>query len=194
MLIREVAYATLPKAVRRERHAAVATQIEEFVGERIGASASILAHHWEQAGELDKAVEYMISAARVAGRAWAKAEAVALYSQALDLIPADDPRRHRLRLERATTLVQAGEFPQALPELDELIPGSKVVIGSRRSTAASRARSGAHRRRRLARHQRGGGPAGRGARRRGAAGRGSLQAVGSHGDGRSGRGSARPRT
>ena len=123
MLIREVAYGTLPKAVRRERHAVVATQIEEFVGERIGASASILAHHWEQAGELDKAVEYMISAARVAGRAWAKAEAVALYSQALDLIPADDPRRHRLRLERATTLVQAGEFPQALPELDELIPG-----------------------------------------------------------------------
>ena len=68
MLIREVAYGTLPKAVRRERHAVVATQIEEFVGERIGASASILAHHWEQAGELDKAVEYMISAARVAGR------------------------------------------------------------------------------------------------------------------------------
>jgi class 3 adenylate cyclase/tetratricopeptide (TPR) repeat protein len=123
MLIREVAYGTLPKAVRRERHAAVATQIEEFVGERIGASASILAHHWEQAGELDKAVEYMISAARVAGRAWAKAEAVALYSQALDLIPADDPRRLRLRLERAITLVQAGEFPQALPELDELTPG-----------------------------------------------------------------------
>ena len=75
------------------------------------------------AGELDKAVEYMISAARVAGRAWAKAEAVALYSQALDLDSLDDPRRHRLRLERATTLVQAGEFPQALPELDELIPG-----------------------------------------------------------------------
>jgi class 3 adenylate cyclase/tetratricopeptide (TPR) repeat protein len=122
MLIREVAYTTLPKAVRRERHAAVARLIEEFVGERIGASASILAHHWEQAGEVDKAVEYMISAARIAGRAWAKAEAVALYSQALDLIPADDPRRPGLRLERATTLVQAGEFAQALPELDDLIP------------------------------------------------------------------------
>jgi class 3 adenylate cyclase/tetratricopeptide (TPR) repeat protein len=122
MLIREVAYGTLPKAVRRERHAAVARLIEEFVGERIGASASILAHHWEQAGELDKAVEYVISAARVAGRAWAKAEAVALYSRALELIPADDPRRRGLRLERATTLVQAGEFAQAIPELDDLIP------------------------------------------------------------------------
>jgi class 3 adenylate cyclase/tetratricopeptide (TPR) repeat protein len=122
MLIREVAYATLPKAVRRERHAAVATLIEEFVGERIGASASILAHHWEQAGELDKAVDYMISAARVAGRAWAKAEAAALYSQALDLMPADDARRQSLRLERAITLAQAGEFAQALPELDDLIP------------------------------------------------------------------------
>lgn len=121
MLIREVAYATLPKAVRRERHAAVARLIEEFAGERIGATASILAHHWEQAGDVEKAVEYMISAARDAGRAWAKAEAGALYSRALDLLPDDDERKRSLRLERAITLVQAGEFLQALPELDALL-------------------------------------------------------------------------
>jgi class 3 adenylate cyclase/tetratricopeptide (TPR) repeat protein len=121
MLTREVAYGTLPKAVRRERHAAVARLIEEFAGARIGASASILAHHWEQAGELDKAVEYMIAAAREAGRAWAKSEAVALYSRALELIPEADERRRRLRLERASTLVQAGEFTSAIPDLDALI-------------------------------------------------------------------------
>jgi class 3 adenylate cyclase/tetratricopeptide (TPR) repeat protein len=121
MLIREVAYGTLPKAVRRERHAAVARLIEEFAGARIGASASILAHHWEQAGELAKAVEYMIVAAREAGRAWAKSEAVALYDRALELIPDDDERTRRLRLERAVALVQAGEFTSAVPELDALI-------------------------------------------------------------------------
>lgn len=121
MLTREVAYGTLPKAVRRERHAAVARLIEESVGERIGASASILAHHWEQAGELDKAVDYMIAAAGEAGRAWAKSEAVALYSRALELIPDADERRRRLRLERAVTLVQAGEFTSAIPDLDALI-------------------------------------------------------------------------
>jgi class 3 adenylate cyclase/tetratricopeptide (TPR) repeat protein len=121
MLIREVAYGTLPKAVRRNRHAAVARLIEEFAGARIGASASILAHHWEQAGELDKAVEYMIAAAREAGRAWAKSEAVALYSRALELLADDDERTRRLRLERATTLVQAGEFRAAIQDLDALI-------------------------------------------------------------------------
>src|SRR5919106_1576354 len=121
MLIREVAYGTLPKAVRRERHAAVARLIEEAVGASIGADASILAHHWEQAGEVEKAVDYMISAARDAGRAWAKAEAGALYSRAIDLMPADDERRRRLRLERALTLVQAGEMLEALPELDALL-------------------------------------------------------------------------
>jgi class 3 adenylate cyclase/tetratricopeptide (TPR) repeat protein len=121
MLIREVAYGTLPKAVRRERHAAVARLIEEFSGARIGASASILAHHWEQAGQLDKAVDYMIAAAREAGRAWAKAEAVALYDRALELIPDDNERTPRLRLERAVALVQAGEFAAAVPQLDELI-------------------------------------------------------------------------
>jgi class 3 adenylate cyclase/tetratricopeptide (TPR) repeat protein len=121
MLIREVAYGTLPKAVRRERHAAVARLIEQFAGASIGASASILAHHWEHAGELDKAVEYMIAAARDAGRAWAKAEAVALYDRALELIPDHDGRTRRLRLERAIALVQAGEFTSAVPELDALL-------------------------------------------------------------------------
>jgi class 3 adenylate cyclase len=121
MLIREVAYETLPKAVRRERHAAVAELIEEVAGASIGATASILAHHWEQAGELDKAAEYMVAAARDAGRAWAKAEAVALYSRALELLPADDERRLPLLLERAATLVQAGKFADAIPELDPLI-------------------------------------------------------------------------
>jgi class 3 adenylate cyclase/tetratricopeptide (TPR) repeat protein len=121
ILIREVAYSTLPKAVRRERHAAVAQLIEEFTGTRIGASASILAHHWEQAGELEKAVDYMIAAARDAARAWAKAEAVALYSRALELLPDDDERGPRVRLERAGALIQAGEMKAAIPELDPLI-------------------------------------------------------------------------
>jgi len=68
MLIREVSYATVPRALRRERHAAVARYIEErLVGE---ALATILAYHWREAGEPTRAVPYLLSAADAARRGW----------------------------------------------------------------------------------------------------------------------------
>ena len=49
-LVREVAYATLPKAARRERHALVARFVEQAAGDPT-AYAAILAHHWREAGD-----------------------------------------------------------------------------------------------------------------------------------------------
>jgi class 3 adenylate cyclase/DNA-binding SARP family transcriptional activator len=100
-LIRDVAYATLPYAARRERHAVVARFLEEEAGSGVG-SAAILAHHWGEAGDSERAVGYLLSAAELAGRGWAKGEAVALYNQALKLIPEDDEsRRREVELKRA---------------------------------------------------------------------------------------------
>ena len=50
ILIREVAYSTLPRADRKERHAAVARYIEEVAGDRTRNLAWVLAHHWREAG------------------------------------------------------------------------------------------------------------------------------------------------
>ena len=71
MLIREVAYAT-PRAARRERHAAVARFIESAAGERIEEAAAMLAHHWQEAGEVDQAVRFLQLAAEHAAKGWAK--------------------------------------------------------------------------------------------------------------------------
>src|SRR5215203_217255 len=83
MLIREVAYSTLPRAARRDRHAAVARFITDAAGERVAEAASLLAHHWREAGEDDRARESLIMAAEHAAQGWAKGEAVELYKQAL---------------------------------------------------------------------------------------------------------------
>jgi class 3 adenylate cyclase/DNA-binding SARP family transcriptional activator len=100
-LIRDVAYATLPRAARRERHAIVAGFLEEEAGSGADAAA-ILAHHWREAGDSERAVGYLLSAAELAGHGWAKGEAVDLYNQALELIPEDDERRRReVELKRA---------------------------------------------------------------------------------------------
>ena len=99
-LVREVAYATLPKAARRERHAVVARFIEQAAGDPT-SYAAILAHHWREAGDHVNAADYLLTAADQAGRGWAPREAVGLCNQALELIPEDDHmRRRRARLQR----------------------------------------------------------------------------------------------
>jgi predicted ATPase len=73
-LVREIAYSTIPKAARRERHAVVARFIERATGDP-ASYAAILAHHWRQAGDVVTAADYMLTAADQAGRGWAPREA-----------------------------------------------------------------------------------------------------------------------
>jgi class 3 adenylate cyclase len=101
-LIRDVAYQGLPRAARRDRHAAVAGYLEETTGAG-GQSAEAVAHHWREAGETDKAIDALIAAADLAGRGWAKEHALGLYTQALELMPEDDERRRSVRLRQVVT-------------------------------------------------------------------------------------------
>jgi class 3 adenylate cyclase len=100
-ITREVAYGRISKALRRELHVAVAEFLEQAAG--WGAAAAILAHHWREAGDSERAIEYLVQAAEQAARGWAYEEAVAFYDQALDLISEEGMRR-KVRLRRAVAL------------------------------------------------------------------------------------------
>jgi len=100
ILIRDVAYATIPRRARRERHEAVARYVEEAAPDA-AAVAAILAYHWREAGDTERAVTYLLIAAERAEQAWAYPEAVALYEDALGLIPKDDDRRRSIGLRRS---------------------------------------------------------------------------------------------
>jgi class 3 adenylate cyclase/tetratricopeptide (TPR) repeat protein len=118
MLIREVAYATVPRATRRERHAAVAHYIERnLAGESL---ASILAYHWREANEPARAVPYLLAAAHTARRSWAKAAAIELYTRALEL-EGDEAAGFRIRLQRAQALVEMQDYERARAEFDPLL-------------------------------------------------------------------------
>ena len=119
MLIREVAYATVTRAVRRERHAAVARYIEDVLA--ADSLSTILAYHWREAGEPAKAVPYLLAAAETARRSWAKDALLDLYTRALELADDDALRRH-IRLQRAQALVELLDRPRAADELEELLP------------------------------------------------------------------------
>lgn len=160
MLIREVAYGTLPKARRRESHATVARFIEEAFSDRADESASLLAHHWLEAGEIEKAIDYLLVAAERAARSWAKGESVRLYEQALGLVPADDEERRAL-IELAMSLVKvemgdyAGAYqqlPLVVPKLDRRDLGVALIAQTKSAywqTDAAGAKAGAERAQRL---------------------------------------------
>lgn len=62
-LIQEVAYRSLLSERRREHHAAVAQAIEKLFKDRAEERASLLAYHWEQAGDPIKAAQQNVRAA-----------------------------------------------------------------------------------------------------------------------------------
>ena len=124
MLIREVAYATLPRATRRARHAEAATFIERTSGDRIVESARPLAYHLREAGESRRAIDAYLMAAEHALRGWAKGEAVALLAEALELVPEDDlALRQLIELRQGYAYLADGDYRRASEVIEPLVAG-----------------------------------------------------------------------
>jgi class 3 adenylate cyclase len=108
VLVRDVAYELLPRAVRRDRHRAAATFFEE-VGGDFGEVGAALGRHWREAGDSARAIDYFVGAAELAEHGWAKARAAALYREALQLVPEDESDRRR-ELTRRVALAEAATY------------------------------------------------------------------------------------
>lgn len=119
-LIHDVAYTTLPRATRRQRHGAVAAYIES-VAQDTTSLATILASHWREAGESTKAIHYLLVAAEQALNGWALNDAVMLYDSAIALAPTDE-QRHAIQLTRGLARSRLGDYPAAVADLDDLLP------------------------------------------------------------------------
>ncbi len=115
VLVRDVAYAQIPRATRAEKHEEVAEWIEGNV--RSEDAAELLAHHYSNALEYGRAAGRDVTevtrrarvALRDAGRRAvalnAYTNAASLYEAAVELTPEDDPDWPRLVLEQAAASV-----------------------------------------------------------------------------------------
>jgi tetratricopeptide (TPR) repeat protein len=121
ILIRDVCYATLPRAERRTAHESVARYIEQVTGEKDRELAWLLAHHWEAAGDLARAVDYLLLAAERTQEAMAEHETMDLLERAQSLA-ADDDTRTRVQLLLALARVRFEDFDRGAIELKALIP------------------------------------------------------------------------
>lgn len=119
-LIRDVAYATLPRGERARSHAAVATYLVERVGDN-DELAWLLAHHYEHAGNAPNAIRYLIAAADRASAALAHAECVALLDRA-ERLASTDFDRLRIRLLRGRALTRFGDHDGGYEILRDLLP------------------------------------------------------------------------
>jgi len=100
--IQEVAYKSLLQKRRKELHEKIGKAIEEIYPERIEQYYELLAYHFANSDNTDKAVEYLAYANRKAIKLTAMKEAMAYFDDAircLDKLPDTyENRRHRISL------------------------------------------------------------------------------------------------
>jgi tetratricopeptide (TPR) repeat protein len=116
-LVQDAAYGSLLKQERRELHGRVGEALEHLYPDRRDELAPVLAMHFEQAGDSDKAIDYLIAGGRHAMDANAVQEAFAAYDHALilaDQLAASEPgatdqaQERRRRVEIAVGRARAG--------------------------------------------------------------------------------------
>ena len=126
-LVRDVAYAQIPRAERARRHQAAAAWIEALTAERVADHAELLAHDYTKALELARLaqlaeveiVELEEGARRSSVLAGQRAlhldiaSAISWYEQALSLHPAEHPGRAAVLARAAEAARQAGRLDDA---------------------------------------------------------------------------------
>ncbi len=133
ILIRDVAYAQMPRAERGAKHRAAAEWIAKVAGDRIADQSEVLAYHYGQALELAiasggpdveelraRTVEQLVVAGDRAVRVDASSAERNL-RHAFELLPEGDPQRPRLLVRFADAETTLGRFADAKSHFDEAI-------------------------------------------------------------------------
>jgi ABC-type transport system substrate-binding protein/class 3 adenylate cyclase len=85
-LVQEAAYTSLLQDRRRELHRIVGTALEELATDELAEAYGLLAHHFEQADEPERAARYLLQAGDAAKAVYADEEAIAHYRRALGFL------------------------------------------------------------------------------------------------------------
>jgi len=121
-LLREVAYGTLSRTRRRLLHRRVAEIVEERQqGTLTGLQTAALAHHYEEAGNREKATHYLLLAGDQARQLYANNEAEHFYQRAIPLLLAqgEDEQVARTLMKLGLVYTATFDFVQAQRVYDE---------------------------------------------------------------------------
>lgn len=130
VLTQEAAYASILHEERKDLHRRFGAHLENIIGESPGEHAAVLAHHWEQAEDLEKAFIYASKAADRARNLYDQSQAVEHYWKALELLDRlpTTPERARDHVGVVVSMVRLpgwdsskSRFKKALEHLDRAI-------------------------------------------------------------------------
>lgn len=120
-LTQEAAYGSLLHSERRVYHRQVAEALEQLFPDRVEEQVGLLAYHWEQAGETERAIPCLRRAGEQAAAHYANAEALDYFTRALALMPGDDlAGRYSLLLAREGVYDHLGERKSQREDLTRL--------------------------------------------------------------------------
>lgn len=113
--MQEVAYGSLVETRRRELHLQVGTTHEELYRDSPAEVYGLLGHHFAEADEPERAVEYLLKAGDAARAVYAQDEAIDLYRRALGFMErtSDAARARQLLLRIGLTHHLAFDFAAA---------------------------------------------------------------------------------
>jgi ABC-type oligopeptide transport system substrate-binding subunit/class 3 adenylate cyclase len=114
-LTREAAYNGLLKKQRRIFHRQVAEALERLYPERVEEQLGLLAYHWEQSGNAEKAIEYLLRAGDQARLLYSHDEAINFYERALVFLreAAQHERAARTLMKLGLTYHTAFDYQQS---------------------------------------------------------------------------------
>lgn len=140
VITQQVAYELLLFDQRKQLHRSVAEWHECVEGDQRTARAGVLAFHWQQAGQPDKAIGYLEQAGELSLRNGAYKEAVEFFESAIDLHDSATETIHPTRLARwhrqlAEAYLGLGKLAtsrehliQALALLGQAVPQTNVYL------------------------------------------------------------------
>jgi len=123
-LTREAAYNSILLRERREFHLRVGEAVEQLFGDRLEENAHLLAHHFYQAGENERALKYSIIAGDESARLYANDEAITHYSRAIPIArEIGSPNEQLISLYTARGRAQevSGQHDDALTGYQDLV-------------------------------------------------------------------------
>ncbi|MCY1081612.1 protein kinase domain-containing protein [Archangium lansingense] len=122
-LLQEVAWQSLPRGRRREFHRHIAQVLEARFPEVVDNQPEVLAHHYSEAGDAERALRYRTRAAELSLQRWANLEAIDHLKQALALLRSlpDASRRsgEEMQLLNALGFALMDTLGYAVPEIEQ---------------------------------------------------------------------------
>lgn len=138
IITQEVAYESLLFAHRRELHHQVGEYLERMYADNLEEYYELLAHHYYQSGDQEKSWHYLLKAGDKAKDKWANDEAIAHYSQALEMGFAGEGIHHVYE-SLGDVYRHIGEYEKALESYGEALerhpPTAVQVADIQRKTA-----------------------------------------------------------